>query len=99
MRLLPFVLALTVLASPAAALDAPKDYAGKYTLSGVSEGDASCKLTLTDEMTIGGWTGRWFALVHPGNRAKQWRKLHADWVELTKKARARADAGSAESRD
>ncbi len=50
-------------------------------------------------VTIGGWTGRWFALVHPGNRAKQWRKLHADWVELTKKARARADAGSAESRD
>ncbi|MDQ0465496.1 hypothetical protein QO010_003285 [Caulobacter ginsengisoli] len=55
MRSLLFALALALLASPAAALQAPKDYAGKYTLSGVSEGAAVCKLTLTDEMAIGGW--------------------------------------------
>lgn len=43
------------LALPAAALEAPKDYAGNWTLSGVSEGDAVCTLTLTDEGAIGGW--------------------------------------------
>ncbi len=43
------------LALPAAALEAPKDYAGAWTLSGVSEGDAACTLTLTDEGAIGGW--------------------------------------------
>jgi hypothetical protein len=47
--------ALALLASPAVALEAPKDYAGKYALSGVSEGAAVCRLTLTDEMAIGGW--------------------------------------------
>ena len=43
------------LALPADALEAPKDYAGKWTLSGVSEGDAACTLTLTAEQAIGGW--------------------------------------------
>lgn len=43
------------LALPAAALEAPRDYAGKWNLSGVSEGDAACTLTLTAEEAIGGW--------------------------------------------
>lgn len=43
------------LALPAAALEAPRDYAGKWTLSGVAEGDAACTLTLTSEPAIGGW--------------------------------------------
>lgn len=46
---------LTALALPAAALEAPKDYAGKWTLSGLSEGDAVCTLALTGEEAIGGW--------------------------------------------
>ncbi|MDP1738945.1 MAG: AprI/Inh family metalloprotease inhibitor [Caulobacter sp.] len=43
------------LALPAAALEAPRDYAGRWTLSGVSEGDEVCTLTLTDQGAIGGW--------------------------------------------
>lgn len=43
-------------ALPAAALEAPKDFAGKWSLGGVSEGDESCTLTLGDEGAIGGWT-------------------------------------------
>lgn len=46
---------LAALALPAVAREAPKDYAGKWTLSGVSEGDAACTLTLTSEQAIGGW--------------------------------------------
>lgn len=48
-------LAVAALALPAAALEAPKDYAGAWTLSGVSEGDPVCTLTLTLEAAIGGW--------------------------------------------
>lgn len=40
---------------PAAAHDAPKDYAGAWTLSGVSEGAEVCTLTFTSEPAIGGW--------------------------------------------
>lgn len=43
------------LALPAAALEAPRDYAGRWTLSGVSEGDEACTLTLTSGQAIGGW--------------------------------------------
>lgn len=56
MKLIPLAAALALLTSPAAALQAPKDYAGQYTLSGVSEGAAVCRLTLTDEQAIGGWS-------------------------------------------
>lgn len=42
-------------ALPAAALDAPRDYTGGWTLSGVSEGAESCKVNLTQEEAIGGW--------------------------------------------
>lgn len=44
------------LALPSAALEAPKDYAGQWTLGGVSEGDEVCILTLGEEAAIGGWT-------------------------------------------
>lgn len=52
--LLPAALA-ALIALPAAALEAPKDYAGKWTLSGLSEGDEVCTLKLTSEEAIGGW--------------------------------------------
>ncbi|MES2035507.1 MAG: AprI/Inh family metalloprotease inhibitor, partial [Pseudomonadota bacterium] len=45
-----------IVALPAAALDAPKDYAGKWTLSGLSEGADVCTVDLGDEGAIGGWT-------------------------------------------
>lgn len=48
--------ALMLIATPAAALQAPKDYAGRWTLSGVSEGDPVCKVRLGSDMAIGGWT-------------------------------------------
>lgn len=32
-------------------------------------------------LSVGTWTGTWYALVHPGNRSKAWRDLHASWVE------------------
>lgn len=48
-------LALAALALPAAALDAPNDYAGDWTLSGVSEGAAVCDVILTADEAIGGW--------------------------------------------
>jgi len=46
---------VAALALPAAALEAPKDYAGRWTLSGVTEGDPICTLILTDDGAIGGW--------------------------------------------
>lgn len=53
------VLVLAALAAavalPAAALEAPKDYAGTWTLGGVSEGDEVCTVKLGDEAAIGGW--------------------------------------------
>lgn len=53
----PFAAALLALAaSPAAALEAPKDHAGPWTLSGVSEGDPVCKVKLGRQMAIGGWS-------------------------------------------
>lgn len=55
-RLVALAALFAALALPAAALEAPKDYAGKWTLSGVSEGDAACTLTLTSEEAIGGWS-------------------------------------------
>lgn len=56
-QLTPHLLAalFAALALPAAALEAPKDYAGKWTLSGISEGDAACTLILTAKPVIGGW--------------------------------------------
>jgi len=42
-------------ALPAAALEAPKDYAGKYTISGLSEGADVCTVNLGSEGAIGGW--------------------------------------------
>lgn len=58
MKAAPFFAAalLALAASPAAALEAPKDYAGPWTLSGVSEGDPVCKVKLGREMAIGGWS-------------------------------------------
>lgn len=46
---------MAALALPALAHEIPKDYAGAWTLSGVSEGADSCAVTLTDEGAIGGW--------------------------------------------
>lgn len=43
-------------ALPAAALEAPKDYAGDWTLSGVSEGAAVCDVILSADQAIGGWS-------------------------------------------
>lgn len=46
---------LLLAASPAAARP-PQDRAGRYTLSGVSEGDPVCRVKLGSEMAIGGWS-------------------------------------------
>lgn len=45
--------AFPALAAPR--LEAPKDYAGKWTISGLSEGADVCTLTLGSEGAIGGW--------------------------------------------
>ena len=45
----------TAFTLPAAALEAPRDYAGAWTLSGVSEGDSVCTATLGTDQAIGGW--------------------------------------------
>lgn len=37
-------------------------------------------------VTVGAWTGTWYALVHPGNRSKLWRGLQAGWVERMRTA-------------
>lgn len=55
MRAWPLI-ALLALATPAAAQTPPQDYAGPYTLSGLSEGDEVCDLTLGDEPVVGGWS-------------------------------------------
>lgn len=55
-RTLTLAAMLAAFALPAAALEAPKDYAGKWTLSGVSEGADVCTVTLGAEGAIGGWT-------------------------------------------
>lgn len=49
-------LAVAAVALPAAALEAPKDYAGKWTISGLSEGAEVCTVTLGAEQAIGGWS-------------------------------------------
>lgn len=51
------LVALAVAAgSPAAALEAPKDYAGDWTMSGLSEGADACDVILTADPAIGGWS-------------------------------------------
>ena len=53
------ILAAVAIAFPAFAapkLQAPKDYAGKWTISGLSEGADVCIVTLGSEGAIGGWT-------------------------------------------
>lgn len=54
--ILAVALAFAGLALPAAALEAPKDYAGDWTLSGVSEGDETCDVILSADQAIGGWS-------------------------------------------
>ncbi|MBP7705165.1 MAG: AprI/Inh family metalloprotease inhibitor [Caulobacter sp.] len=56
-RTLTLAALAAALAFPAAALalEAPKDYAGRWWISGLGEGDDSCTVTLTDEGAIGGW--------------------------------------------
>jgi hypothetical protein len=52
-------LTLAVLLTATAALAAgqpPQAQAGRYTLSGVSEGDPVCRVTLGTQMAIGGWS-------------------------------------------
>lgn len=41
---------------PAAAQDSPTDYAGQWTISGVTEGAEVCTITLGDDAAIGGWS-------------------------------------------
>ncbi len=41
---------------PAAAQDSPPDYAGPWTISGVTEGAEVCTIALGSEAAIGGWT-------------------------------------------
>ena len=57
---LPLLAALAALAAlvavPAVAREAPADYAGQWTVSGVTEGAEVCLITLGDEAAIGGWT-------------------------------------------
>lgn len=54
-RRLAWAVLAAAVAFPAAALEAPKDYAGQWTISGVSEGAEVCTVTLGDEGAIGGW--------------------------------------------
>ena len=54
---LPLLAALAALiAAPAVALEAPADYAGQWTISGVSEGAEVSTITLGAEAAIGGWS-------------------------------------------
>lgn len=58
MRFAPPLAAFAAMAFalPAVALEAPRDYAGSWTLAGVSEGAEACAVKLGDERAIGGWT-------------------------------------------
>lgn len=47
---------LTAVALPVTALEAPRDYAGDWTLAGLSEGAEVCDVILTDDPAIGGWS-------------------------------------------
>jgi hypothetical protein len=45
-----------MIALPAVAREAPADYAGPWTISGVTEGAEVCTIILGGEPAIGGWT-------------------------------------------